>query len=146
MGKFNSQKNKNKNSQSKKLGHNNNIINIFFSFLRWNSWALICEIHPFGSIKCEHLFPSIIKDENRKERKITWFLKGWCWEGLSRCAWLSRVMADAPESTWTVPTGVGWEKHNKTDTTSVRKAKDQLDPTVEETCLQYPLFGNKSIC
>lgn len=36
----------------------------------------------------------------------TWFRIGCC-EGRSLCVWLSRVIADAPESTWTDPTGVG---------------------------------------
>ena len=38
----------------------------------------------------------------------TWFRKGCC-DGRSLCVWLSRVIADAPESTWTDPTGVGWK-------------------------------------
>lgn len=35
---------------------------------------------------------------------------GGCCEARSRCAWLSLVMADAPESMWTEPTGVGWQR------------------------------------
>lgn len=45
---------------------------------------------------------------------LTWFLRGWCWEGLSRCVWLSRVTADAPESTCTDPTGVGFTREATT--------------------------------
>ena len=45
----------------------------------------------------------------------TWFLRGWCCEGRSLWAWLSLVMADAPESMCTEPTGVGFTADKHTD-------------------------------
>lgn len=35
---------------------------------------------------------------------------GGCCEARSLCGWLSLVMAEAPESMWTDPTGVGWQR------------------------------------
>lgn len=41
---------------------------------------------------------------------------GGCCEARSLCAWLSLVMADAPESMWTEPTGVGCREGNSGST------------------------------
>lgn len=50
---------------------------------------------------------------NKEGPARTWFRKGCCCDGRSLCVWLSRVIADAPESTWTDPTGVGWKDRTK---------------------------------